>query len=175
MTQLSKVDIAKQLATALHTNQVYGAGNCEYGVHLQAVENVLRDFGYVDEFWVICAWLHDTLEDTNISRDLLESIFWWDIADTVFAVSGFGYNRKERMADICSKISACRDAVIVKMADRIANVEACVNSGSKYGPMYLTEKKKFQEATFFHAPECMTARLNRAYDRIQNRAYEDQK
>jgi hypothetical protein len=37
-------------------------------------------------------------------------------------------------------------AIILKLADRIANVESCLNSKDSRYKMYLKEKSKFEEA-----------------------------
>lgn len=81
----------------------------------------------------IAAWLHDILEDTTLSEEGLRRKFGDTITDLVVAVTNKpGRNRMERHAATYPKIRANPTAVILKLADRIVNVEASLlNRGSK--------------------------------------------
>ncbi|WP_405493760.1 HD domain-containing protein [Nocardia sp. NBC_00511] len=132
-------DAARRFAEAAHGNQKYGDG--PYSDHLSAVRAVLGDFGFGGEFGV-AAWLHDVLEDTAVSRAELESTFGAGVTELVWAVTGVGDTREERNADIYRKIAAHPAAVVVKLADRIANVEA--SAGTRYLAMYQREYPEFR-------------------------------
>ena len=65
-------DRARAFAVAAHGDQRYGSD--PYVVHLSAVRQVLEDFGYDGDF-ALAAWLHDTVEDTEVTVVQLEREF----------------------------------------------------------------------------------------------------
>ncbi|WP_051178330.1 HD domain-containing protein [Nocardia concava] len=131
--------IARSYAEAAHGDQKYGGQ--PYVVHLTAVRAVLADFGIEGDFGV-AAWLHDVLEDTDVTKTELEAAFGETVTELVWAVTGIGENRQERNGEIYRKIGLYPSAVIVKLADRIANVEA--SAGTRFLPMYQAEYLEFR-------------------------------
>ncbi|MBK6734079.1 MAG: HD domain-containing protein [bacterium] len=91
---------AKLLAFELHSGQQYGER--PYTDHLQAVVDTLERFGVIPgQPWsapvVVAAWLHDSLEDTVITRSELASRFGEAVADLVWRVTDEpGANRAAR-------------------------------------------------------------------------------
>jgi (p)ppGpp synthase/HD superfamily hydrolase len=156
----TKRDKAIALATKAHyslTNngspQFYDGQ--PYTAHLNAVEQVLMRFGVDpkngerDQNLLIAAWLHDTLEDTKISREYLEIEIGKDIADLVFAVTNEkAKNRNEKFQKTFPKIKAHPYATTLKLADRIANTEASAaleKSGkNSFISMYRKEYTEFR-------------------------------
>jgi (p)ppGpp synthase/HD superfamily hydrolase len=138
MTQL--VDQARAFAIEAHGDQRYG--DRPYADHLGDVARIVAEFGGSDE-QIAAAWLHDTLEDCPTVRypDLLKQ-FGRDVSDMVWACTGKGATRDERNAKIYEKIAKWPAAAIVKVADRIANVEAS-EPGSKHAERYLDEREEF--------------------------------
>jgi (p)ppGpp synthase/HD superfamily hydrolase len=137
------INRAKTIAVAAHGNQSYGA--FPYVVHLAAVEEVISRFGlgHTVEFRA-AAWLHDVLEDTGLTRDAIEMEFGPNVANLVWAVTdGEGANRAERKAAVYPKIRRIDGAIYIKLADRIANVEA----GGKVD-MYRKEQKTFKDELY---------------------------
>lgn len=165
------IEEAKQFALVCHGRQMYG--DKPYVHHLQAVVNVLGDFRnhievYTDsddydrfDRLVAAAWLHDTVEDTPASIEHIQVRFGHSVANLVWAVTGIGSNRKERNAEIYRKIEMYPRAAVLKLADRIANVEAS-ETYSSHRSMYLKEQKEFEAVVRRHVPESMWARLDRA-------------
>ncbi|BAW07940.1 hypothetical protein NSK11_contig00135-0011 [Nocardia seriolae] len=102
---------------------------------------VLGDFGY-DGDLAVAAWLHDVLEDTAVTKDELEAEFGAKVTDLVWAVTGIGASRKERNADIYRKIALHPPAVVLELADRIANVEA--SAGTDFLAVYHFEHPEFR-------------------------------
>jgi (p)ppGpp synthase/HD superfamily hydrolase len=126
----------------LHAGQQYG--DQPYTVHLNAVADVLRRFGHGDDPVLMSAgYLHDTIEDQGVGRDEIAARFGGRVANIVDAVSDpEGATRGEQKAAAYPRIRALDDAVIVKLADRIANVEA----GGPKREMYRGEQAAFREA-----------------------------
>ena len=138
------INRAKTIALAAHGTQTYGA--FPYVVHLAAVEEVVSRFGFGhDDEIRAAAWLHDILEDTVFVKETLEMEFGERVANMVWAVTdGEGANRKERKAAVYPKIRANGHALVIKLADRIANVEA----GGKV-EMYRKEQPTFKGELYF--------------------------
>jgi len=134
-------------AATRHAGKLYGEE--PYTVHLAAVRNVLHDYGFNGDLG-IAGWLHDTIEDTATTREEIASRFGAHVADLVWAVTGVGATRKERNHSAYTKIVRCPGAVILKLADRIANVEASP-VGSRFLDMYAREHAGFMGMVAAHS------------------------
>ena len=153
-------DRARTFAVIAHGDQIYGEDQ-PYERHLEAVVAVIR--GWTDDAELIsAAWLHDTLEDTSTAFAELSDKFSPRVADLVWAVTAEGDVRAEKMAAIYRKIEACPDAALVKLADRVANVEAAP-TGSKHRLRYSGEREAFEAAIRPFVPAAAWDRLDRAY------------
>jgi (p)ppGpp synthase/HD superfamily hydrolase len=132
---------ARELAASAHKDQKYG--ELPYTVHLEDVVRVLGRFNYHKEIeLLIGAWLHDVVEDTSVTVDDIQKLFGENISDIVYRVTDEdGSSRKERKARTYPKIHGHRGATIVKLCDRIANVE-----GSVHNPIRLSAYRGEQEA-----------------------------
>lgn len=144
---MDPLTFAKSYATLHHVirkGQLYGV--LPYTHHLAAVEQVLRYFNEENNDILIAAWLHDIVEDTDVKLRDIEENFGPNVAHLVGAVtSEEGPNRKTRNALTYPKIrKAGSDAVALKLADRIANV----NSGGSSFPMYQKEHDDFKFALY---------------------------
>lgn len=147
---MSLINSAKAYATEHHGSQRYGKGekSFPYTKHLGDVAAVIEEFHVHFECTtlVTCAWLHDIIEDTDVTfKDVFEE-FGRNIARIVFAVTDEpGSNRRERHDRTYPKIRACgRPALIVKLADRIANVRHSVQHNHKMVKMYKREYADFR-------------------------------
>lgn len=131
---------ARKVALEAHEGQLYG--ELPYIVHLHAVEMVLRRFGITDERLLVSAYLHDVLEDTNYEPASLKELFGEEVLEIVEAVTEPDTGtRKERHAVTYPRIKHHSEARLLKLADRIANVE----SGGKTD-MYRKEHMDFHTA-----------------------------
>lgn len=142
MIEVNPITVAQVIATQAHAGQTYGV--LPYTHHLDHVEQVLRRFGYDYLPVLVGAWLHDTLEDTDLEAKVIREIFGNEVHDLVQAVTDEpGPNRKTRKALTYPKIKkAGKAATILKLADRIANVEMCRDKGSLI-EMYRKEQVDF--------------------------------
>ena len=132
---------AREFAIERHGTQRYG--DRPYADHLTQVVAVLIDFGFSGPY-LCAAWLHDVLEDTPTTLEEIRREFGPEVAKLVDAVSGGG-DRQNHIASIYKKIGAYPDAAYVKLADRVANVEAC-RLGDKHALRYLREHESFAAA-----------------------------
>lgn len=147
---------AFQFAIERHQGQKYGEG--AYEIHLSEVVAALEEHGINDPVFLAAGWLHDVLEDTPTTKTELVDRFGGPVADLVWACSGVGTNRKARNMDIAAKLRAHPAAVVVKLADRLANVRAST-PGSRHRAMYEKEWPAFWEALYAasqrHAPHAI--------------------
>jgi (p)ppGpp synthase/HD superfamily hydrolase len=60
------IEAARNFAIVAHGKQVY-ASQFPYLTHLEGVVAILGEFGYTDDVMVASAYLHDTIEDTNVN------------------------------------------------------------------------------------------------------------
>lgn len=150
---MNLIEQAQSFATQKHVldnHQLYG-NLLPYTHHPAAVVEVLRRFGFTDEVIVTAAWLHDIVEDTRDKpnevrvRDI-EELFGEEVAELVRAVtSDEGPNRKVRNALTYPRIFAAGErAIVLKLADRIANIEY----GGRAREMYKKEYPEFRRALF---------------------------
>ena len=139
---------AKILAIRMHGIQEYD--KFPYYKHLQDVENVLLRFGFnqYDDL-IVCAWLHDILEDCPISYNDIKKEFGEYIAEVVFCVTDeLGRNRKEKHSKTYPKICNNEGSLIVKLADRIANIENAKRTRNKIFEMYKQEHQEFKDELY---------------------------
>jgi (p)ppGpp synthase/HD superfamily hydrolase len=142
---------AKIISRSRHEGQEWG--NKPYTAHLAAVENVLRRFGFEDYDLRAAAYLHDILEDTDTTVEDLKEHFSERILKMVEAVTDEpGKNRKERHQKTLVKIAGFADATILKMADRIANVEESWATHDRRLFMYQKEYRGFRKALRLEEP-----------------------
>lgn len=153
------VSRARDFAINAHGDQRYGTE--PYRVHLGAVVQVLRDFEFGPDM-LAAGWLHDTLEDTGVARIAVARQFGARVASLVDTVTGEGETRKDRNRVIYRKIAAFPAGAVLKLADRIANVEAA-EPGSRHFHRYAKEQHGFERAIRPRAPAEMWARLERAF------------
>ncbi|BCS97590.1 phosphohydrolase [Desulfoluna limicola] len=75
---------------------------------------------------ILCALLHDTIEDTGTSFDELREGFGQEVAEGVQALSKDTVlsTKEAQMADSLARIKACpKEVWMVKLADRITNLQ----------------------------------------------------
>jgi (p)ppGpp synthase/HD superfamily hydrolase len=155
------VQRAREFAAFRHHGQFYGPE--PYIVHLEAVERVLADHGFVAPHWRAAAWLHDVVEDTPTSIGEIEREFGELVAAMVWAVTGDGTNRAERTGSILAKLRLRPAACPLKVADRIANVEAAADR-LDHLRRYRLEQGAFARVCAAEVPRAMWERLERALE-----------
>lgn len=143
---------ARALAVRAHDGQRY-AGE-PYESHLDQVAAVLERYLAPSHPWLplltVAAYLHDIVEDTAVSLEEVEASFGGEVARVVGAVTDSpGENRKERKARTYPRIRAAgEDAILLKLADRIANVEASTAGDPDKLAMYRKEWWGFYGALY---------------------------
>lgn len=129
------------VADKAHANQTYDI--YPYGYHIRQVVTIAEELGY-DESIVVAAALHDTLEDTGLSYNDLKKAFGLEVAEIVYCVTDeLGRDRKERKEKTYPKIRSNWKAVVVKLCDRIANMQQAKLYNSRLYEMYQNEHEDF--------------------------------
>lgn len=142
---------ARQYAIDAHKQQMYGTK--PYVYHLDKVVSHLKEY---DEYISAMGYLHDVVEDTEISVEDIESEFGSLIAKGVALLSDEpGKTRYERKKKTYAKMALVSEdsdeygALIVKTADRLANLQECVATDNhRKLRMYLNEHPDFSQSVY---------------------------
>jgi len=154
------VKSAEAYARLMHRAQLYG--DQPYAdAHLAKVAAITAELGGTDE-QVAVAWLHDVVEDCGVSLRTIERKFGVFVFNSVAACTGNGSNRDARNTSIYRSMEFNPRSALVKVADRIANLEACA-PGSKYLAMYESERDEFYQHVARQTPTIARKRLDAAY------------
>lgn len=177
------IDRARELAFKAHAGQKYGDGR-EYTVHLEDVVHLVQEHGCDStDIAVSAAYLHDLLEDCKgYGYEHLVDACGVEVAQIVlFCTDQPGPNRKTRkrltyarmredidfLVKTHGEIPAghfIKDAIRVKVADRIANIQACFR-GDRPDLWQMYEKEKAAFYWALHEPEVCDS-MWAEYDRL---------
>ena len=136
MTMLSPISLiseAAELAARRHNGMARkGRGNEPYINHLAEVANLLATAtDGADAELVAAGWLHDTIEDTDTTREELAEKFSDRVASLVVEctddMSLPKAERRHRQVIDAPKKSA--GAKLIKIADKISNIGARIHAG----------------------------------------------
>ncbi|WP_198422245.1 HD domain-containing protein [Gimesia chilikensis] len=140
---------ARDFSLKAHADQQYG--DQPYAHHLDAVVTLLDEHGPQAQ---VIGYLHDVVEDTDFTCEDIETRFGKLVADAVAILTDEpGKNRKERKQKTYEKMSQVTGdlqiALIVKTADRLANVQASLETDRKDKlKMYQKEHPAFKTAVY---------------------------
>lgn len=143
------VSEARAFALRAHGGQMYGAR--PYSWHLEAVAELLAPYGAQAQ---VIAYLHDVVEDTAVSDDEVNARFGPFVGECVGLLTDSpGATRAERKAQTYARLAAVSGAtelaLVVKAADRLANVRSCVTEQrQRLWEMYRREHRAFRAAAY---------------------------
>jgi (p)ppGpp synthase/HD superfamily hydrolase len=139
---------ARTFATAAHAavGQLRKYTFEPYIVHPEEVAGIVSEYGGTPEM-IAAAWLHDTVEDTGVSIELIRSEFGSEVSDLVGWLTDVSRpdhgNRAARKAiDRAHTAAAPAEAQTVKLADLISNTRSIVAHDEKFAVTYLAEKRE---------------------------------
>ena len=129
----SELDLVRdsfEVAAGAHEGQVR-INREKYISHPLAVAQLLADLK-LDSHTIVAAILHDTIEDTHLTRDYIESKFGKEVAilvDGVSKVTGSEFKDKEdeEAENVRRLLIASADdirVILIKLADRMHNLES---------------------------------------------------
>lgn len=149
---MSTILKAKAYAFEAHKGDMYGP--YPYTKHLNDVYNTLVMVGVTDDLILMAAWMHDTIEDTMVVYEDLFEDFGKRTADLVYLLTDKrGRNRRERHEATYPLIAEDPRAVLVKLADRLANLMNSQHEKEKMFFMYEKEHPYFIETLMKHTAE----------------------
>jgi len=143
------IALARSTATNAHHNQKYGFH--PYVKHCYHVVSIIRKFNFNLPEAEAVGFLHDVIEDCDQSyHNLILRCFGKDIYDNIIRVTNVGENRKEKLENLITNAKYQYIPTIVKCADRIANITACINDNkTKLLNTYLSEHTEFMKLNCF--------------------------
>ncbi|PKL19123.1 MAG: bifunctional (p)ppGpp synthetase/guanosine-3',5'-bis(diphosphate) 3'-pyrophosphohydrolase [Spirochaetae bacterium HGW-Spirochaetae-5] len=121
---------AIRFAGDAHKNQKIPGSNLPYIIHLsnvcmEVMAAVCSGETRNPDLAVICAVLHDTIEDAGVTADEVEQLFGKDISAGVLSLTkNSGVSKELRMAESIERIKLQpKEIWMVKLADRITNLQ----------------------------------------------------
>lgn len=168
--ELLELEHAIDVAAQAHDNQFRRSGE-PYIVHPLRVAAILIEWD-MDIDTILAGVLHDTVEDTPLNIDALESLFGRDVAFLVDGVTKVGKARSG-MRDLSSYLPSTKDnltklmiavgqdvrVIIIKLADRLHNMQTLEHMPRD------KQKKIARETIEVFAP--LADRLNMGRVRVQ--------
>lgn len=141
--QSVKLAKARNYAIINHKNRY---GSRPYSYHLDAVNFIALMFELDFEIQV-ASFLHDIIEDTEITYGKLKMNFGYEIAEMVYDVTDeLGRNRKEAKMKTYQKTKRNQSAILLKVCDRCANVQNSIHEHSwPQLRMYIGESALFHK------------------------------
>lgn len=129
---MKKSKLAMCVAVGAHSGQMYGGRPYKY--HLQMVADMVNSL-YPEspklELLLQVAWLHDVIEDTEITGyDLTEIGFCKEVVDAVVAISKRPDDNKSNLTQYYERVAESKLAMKVKIADTMANLTQSTKEGS---------------------------------------------
>ena len=140
LTRNDVIDIQKAYNYALvHHHGQFREGGEEYITHPLAVASILLSMN-ADKETIIAGLLHDTLEDTNATKEEIELQFGSEVltlVDGVTKLAKMNFSSKEEREDANTRkiiLGITKDIriIIIKLADRLHNMRTLDNKKSDY-------------------------------------------
>jgi guanosine-3',5'-bis(diphosphate) 3'-pyrophosphohydrolase len=169
--KVHRVRRAYQIGAAAHEGQTRKSGE-PYITHPVAVAQILAEIG-LDGEAIVAAILHDTLEDTHLTRADIEAEFGTDVADLVDGVTKLDKvdfaDRAEASAESFRKMvmAMARDlrVILIKLADRLHNMRTL-------GSMATEARRRIARETLeIYAPIAQRLGMNRFKAELQDLAF----
>ena len=130
-----------------------------YIVHPAEVVSILKTVAHTPEM-IAAAWLHDVVEDTGVTLELVRREFGDAVADLVGWLTDVSRpdhgNRAARKAvDRAHTAAAPAEAQTIKLCDLISNTRSIVEHDEKFARTYLAEKRLLLEVMTKGDPELL--------------------
>lgn len=132
-------------ATAAHAavGQKRKYSGDDYIIHPGRVAAIVEKHGGTDEM-IAAAWLHDTVEDTDVTPELITEMFGDDVAAIVEGLTDVslpsdGNRAKRKSIDRMHSASASTESQFVKCADIIDNSWDIADNDLSFAKVYKSE------------------------------------
>ncbi|MDA9624056.1 RelA/SpoT family protein [Pelagibacteraceae bacterium] len=163
---------AYDFAIKAHKNQKRKSGD-PYVIHPVAVANILSDLK-LDSATIVTGLLHDTIEDTNATYDIVLSEFGKEVADLVEGVTKISQlenqagenSQAENFRKLILATSKDIRVLLVKLADRLHNMRTIHAFSSN------DKKKRIAKETMeIYAPLADRMGMNRIRDELEDLSF----
>lgn len=137
---------AMQFARFAHAGQRRKYTGSPYADHLAEVAGIVATIDHSEDM-IAVAWLHDTVEDTDVTLGEIELEFGTLVAIGVSGLTDCETgNRAERKRQSRDRLAACAGWIqSIKCADLISNTSSIVMHDPKFAVTYLEEKRLLLE------------------------------
>ena len=170
-----KYQIAWNFASTVHNGQTLPGSDIPYINHLglvamEAMAVITKNEILNPNLLVLCALLHDSIEDTSSTYDDIKNSFGIDAAEGVLALTKDDQlpSKHEQMLDSISRIKEQPIEVwMVKLCDRITNLQAPPKHWSKEKIAQYQDEARLILAQLGEASQFLARRLRNkiaAYD-----------
>ena len=146
------VDKARVFATAAHAAaaQLRKYTNEPYIVHPAEVFSIVSTVDGATEDMLAAAWLHDVVEDTGVTNEVIREMFGEKVAELVGWLTDVSRpeqgNRATRKAiDRAHTAMASAQAQTIKLADLISNCSSIKEHDEAFAKIYFEEKRLLLE------------------------------
>jgi (p)ppGpp synthase/HD superfamily hydrolase len=138
------IDRARLFAASAHAGQARKYTNEPYLNHPAAVVDLVRGRPHTPEM-LAAAWLHDAVEDTNVTIGQIRHLFGDTVARLVDELTDVsrpedGSRSKRKALDRAHTAQASPDAKTIKLADLIDNTRSIAEHDPDFARVYLAEK-----------------------------------
>ena len=119
------LDQAIDFAEHMHKGQIRKGDQKPYVVHPKAVYSILKSFKIKDKVLLIAAWLHDTIEDTTATYNVIKKKFNKEVANLVKELSSDKKEIEKEGKEVYllnKMVKMDKNALTLKLADRLHNV-----------------------------------------------------
>lgn len=137
-----KIKKASQFAARVHEGQ-YRKGEARepYTVHLEEVAGLVEAWGGSEEA-IVAAWLHDTVEDCNVTLEEIEREFGSTVCGYVRELTDDKSLEKQerKKLQVINASKKSSGAALIKLADKTSNIGALKSSP----PINWSTKRKVE-------------------------------
>jgi len=150
------VDKAKEIATNCHKGQYRKDGETHYITHPEAVVEILKLIGVNDKDILCSAWLHDVLEDCDITKEEITNEINEHVAEIVSQLT-----RDVDRDEYKERIKKAEYAVqIIKLADTVHN---CSQLNDSIAEKTIKNKVKDVKAFYLDLAEKICPRFKELF------------
>ncbi len=149
---IDTITLARNVADQAHqrAGQVRKCSGDPYIVHPIRVADIVRKAGG-DDAMLIAAYLHDTVEDTDLTLNSIKLVFGPDVAALVYHVTEIsnkaeGNRARRKHKDLVHYATGPGRAQTVKLADILDNLSDVTLLDPDFVSVYLAEKRALAEA-----------------------------
>lgn len=147
-----QIEKARDYACQKHQDANHTYGEYWYAYHLEMVVAIANKYigllppgNEIHGMVISACWCHDLIEDARQTYNAVRNEMGMEVAEMVFACTNEkGRFRQDRANDkYYEGIRSMPYADFVKLCDRIANVQHCINTKNKMLEMYQKENPRF--------------------------------